>query len=103
MTNDKLAMTNMSMPNDSVLPPPRDFLSAQAESRSFARLRRRVLLTLLRQTFAHARFRLTLIVVLTSLLWGGMFWMFADGFSFLQATISNADTHARTVGSLFGP
>jgi ABC-2 type transport system permease protein len=82
--------------------PPRDFLSAQAESRSFARLRRRVLRTLLRQTFAHARFRLTLIVVLTGLLWGGMFWMFADGFTFLQSTISNAETHARTVGSLFG-
>ncbi|MBU4272524.1 MAG: hypothetical protein KKA28_11745 [Planctomycetes bacterium] len=79
-----------------------DFLSPQQEARAFGRARKRIFATLLRQTFAHSRFRVTLIVVLTSLLWGGMFWMFADGFWFLESTITQPDTHARAVGGVFG-
>ena len=45
---------------------------------------------------------MSLVLVLTLWLWGGMFWMFLDGFWFLQSTITHAETHARTVGAVFG-
>lgn len=73
----------------------------EAESRAFSRLRWRILGTVCRQAVSHGRFRVSLVVVLTSLLWGGMFWMFADGFTFLRATITHSETHARTVGVMF--
>ena len=83
-------------------PPLCDFLSAEDESRVFGRMRYRIARTLLRQTFSQARFRASLILVLTTILWGGMFWMFADGFWFLQSAIPHPETHARTVGAMFG-
>ena len=93
--------TIMRPPVLSSTPPP-DFLSPQQEARAFGRARNRTLATLLRQTFAHSRFRVTLVVVLTSLLWGGMFWMFTDGFWFLESMITQPDTHAQAVGGVFG-
>ncbi len=92
----------MSSPMPIASPPPNDFLSPQREARAFRRARNRILGTLLRQTFARSRFRVTLIVVLTSLLWGGMFWMFADGFSFLKSTITHPDNYAQAVGGVCG-
>lgn len=65
-------------------------------------MRFRVLATLLRQTLVHAWFRVALVVVLSTLLWGGMFWMFIDGFTFLQAMIPQSETHAHMVGAVFG-
>ncbi len=64
------------------------------------RLRRRLLATVLRQTFARARFRVSLVVTLTGVLWGGMFWMFYDGFQFLQST--GQEIYADSVHGLFG-
>ena len=64
-------------------------------------MRRRIIVALLRQLFAHSRFRISLIVVLTTLLWGGMFWMFDDGFSFLQSAFVYPETYAMAVGGLF--
>jgi ABC-2 type transport system permease protein len=80
----------------------REFISPEDEARAFERMRFRVLATLLRQTLVQSRFRVTLVVVLSALLWGGMFWMFIDGFTFLQATIPQPETHAKTVGAVFG-
>ncbi len=80
------------------LPP--DFLPVPAEARVFGRLRRRLLATVLRQTFARARFRVSLVVTLTGVLWGGMFWMFYDGFQFLQST--GQEIYADSVHGLFG-
>ncbi len=86
-------------------PPPSalrpDFLSPEDEARAFARMRRRIIVALLRQLFAHSRFRISLIVVLTTLLWGGMFWMFDNGFSFLQSAFVYPETYAMAVGGLF--
>jgi ABC-2 type transport system permease protein len=76
-------------------------LSVEAEARVFRRMRRRVLATLLRQMFMHSRFRVTLVVVLTSLLWCGMFWMFGDGFWFLQSSIACPETYSLAVGGMF--
>jgi ABC-2 type transport system permease protein len=90
-----------ALPPSAFAPPPSDFLSAGDESRAFAMLRRRILTTLLWQTLARSRFRVSLVVVLTSLLWGGMFWMFRDGFDFLQTNFTS-DLHAQAVGLVFG-
>jgi len=83
-------------------PPLGDFLSAEDESRVFGRMRYRIARTLLRQTFSQARFRASLVLALTALLWIGLFWMFADGFRFLQSAIPHPETHARTVGAVLG-
>lgn len=80
----------------------RDFPPVEDEARAFGHMRRRILTTLLRQMFSHSRFRVTLVVVLTSLLWGGMFWMFANGFTFLQSAITNQETYALAMGRMFG-
>ena len=81
--------------------PPSEFLSASDESRAFAKVRRRILTTLLRQTLSRSRFRVSLVVVLTSQLWAGMFWMFREGFNILQSTFTS-DLHAQAVGVVFG-
>lgn len=75
---------------------------AENEARAFRRMRYGILSTLLRQTLAESRFRVSLVVVLTLWLWGGIFWMFLDGFWFLQSTINHGETYARAVGALFG-
>jgi ABC-2 type transport system permease protein len=64
-------------------------------------MRHRVVAAMLRQLFAHSRFRVSLILVLTSLLWGGMFWMFGEGFSFMQSAFVYPETYTLAVGSLF--
>jgi len=82
--------------------PDREWLPAEEEARVFGRLRWRVLATLLRQMFSHSRFRVSLVVVLTSLLWGSMFWMFANGFSFLQSAITSSETYSLAMSRVFG-
>jgi ABC-2 type transport system permease protein len=84
-----------------VASPAGDFLPVPAEARAFRRMRRRVLATMLRQLFAHSRFRMTLVVVLTSLLWGSMFEMCGYGFWFLQSAIASPETYAMAVGGMF--
>jgi len=74
----------------------------QEEARAFWRMRWRLVRTLLGQTFSRARFRLTLILVLSLLLWAGLFWLFADGFWFLKSAITHPETHDKTVRAVFG-
>ncbi len=73
-----------------------------AEAAAFWRMRQRFIRTFLRQTFSGSRFRLALIAVLSGLLWGGLFWLFADGFRFLKAGIPHPDTYDETVRAVFG-
>ena len=82
--------------------PLKEFLSPEAEARAFGRMRFRVLVTLGRQLLAQSRFRVALVVVLSTLLWGSMFWMFREGFMFVRYTVPQAETHARTIGAVFG-
>jgi ABC-2 type transport system permease protein len=58
--------------------------------------------TVLVQTFSRARFRLALIVLLSALLWSALFWLFADGFRFLEKSIPSPDLHDETVRAVFG-
>ncbi|MBN2476769.1 MAG: hypothetical protein JXB62_19320 [Pirellulales bacterium] len=80
-----------------------DFLLPQDEARAFWRLRYRLAANGLRQTFAVARLRLTLILALSLLLWLGLFWLFADGFRLLRKFgILHPETLDQTVRAVFG-
>jgi ABC-2 type transport system permease protein len=79
-----------------------DFLPPQDEARAFWRMRLQTARTLARQAFAEARFRLSLIALLSLTLWLGLYWLFADGFAFLHATIQDDATYDRTIGTVLG-
>ncbi len=79
-----------------------EFISPGDETAVFRRMRRRILITVAWQTLSQSRFRVALVTALTALLWGGMFWMFNDGFGFLKTIIPDRDTHARTISAVFG-
>lgn len=81
--------------------PPTDFLPPQREAQAFGRMRNRMLATIMRQALARSRFRVTLVAFLTSLLWGCMFWMFADGFFFIEQTISHPGMYSQAVCGVF--
>jgi ABC-2 type transport system permease protein len=92
------------LPPSPFRPPPSSFPrppSVAAEARVFRRMRHRVLATVLRQMFVHARFRVTLVILLTSLLWGGMFWMFGEGFTYLHSSIDCPETFSYAIGGMF--
>lgn len=77
-------------------------LSPQAEAAAFWRMRRRMVTTVLRQTSERARLRLTLVILLSGSLWLALFWLFADGFTFLEDTIPGPDLFDQTVRAIFG-
>ncbi len=81
--------------------PVRELLSPEAEARAFWRMRRRAVSTVLRQTFSEARLRLSMIVLLSAVLWAILFCVFFDGFRFLRSTIPG-DLHEETVRIVFG-
>ncbi len=77
------------------LPPPE-------EAAVFWLLRRRQLATALRQAFREGRLRLSLVALLSFVLWGGLYLLFADGFRFLKVTIADPGLHDQTVRAVFG-
>lgn len=81
---------------------PREFLPPEDEALAFWRMRWRVGSALLRQMLAQSRFRVGLVVVLTTSLWGAMFWMFYCGFEQLQSAIPQPETHLNMVRAMFG-
>ncbi len=83
-------------------PPDKEFLSAENESVAFWRMRWRIARTHLRQILAESRFRATLVVVLSLLLWCGLLIMFLDGFWFLRSAIPHPETHDEMVRGVFG-
>ncbi len=76
-------------------------VSRRDEARAFWQMRGRIARTLLRQSLARSRFRLALVTVLGSLLWGGMFWLAVDAFYFLKTTIPDPVAFGGTVRSIF--
>ena len=81
--------------------PNREFLSFEGESLAFWRLRFWLVKTQIRQTIAQARFRAMLIIVLSSVLWCGLFWLFKDGFEYIRLQISHPETHDQLVQAIF--
>ncbi len=49
-----------------------------------------------------ARFRFSLIGLLSAVLWGVLFWLFYDAFTFLRTAIPAPDLHDDTVQAVFG-
>ena len=76
-------------------------LSAPEEARVFWRLRMRIAVNIWRQALREARFRMSLVTLLTGILWVGLFALFAGGFHFLKATIPDAVTHDETARAIF--
>lgn len=79
-------------------------LSGADEARVFRWLRRRLAANSLRQALRQSRLRLSLVAVLTGILWVGLFALFAEGFQFLNVMIPDRVTHddtARAVFSIF--
>lgn len=86
-------------------PPPSavyDLVRPADEAAAFFRLRWRIVSAIVRQGLAEARLRLLLIAVLSSLLWLALFWLFHDGFQFLETAIPYPDLHEKTVQAIFG-
>ncbi len=81
--------------------PTSEFLSAEDESAVFWRLRRRIASTQLWQIFVQARFRASLIVLLSFFLWSGLFIIFLEGFKFLRLAIPHPETHDEIVRVIF--
>jgi ABC-2 type transport system permease protein len=58
--------------------------SPEAESRGFIRLQWRIVRTQLAQGFAASRLRYGLVIVLSALLWFGLFYLVRQGFDFMR-------------------
>lgn len=80
---------------------PARLLAPEVEASLFWRLRRRLTTNQIRQAVRQSRLRVALAVVLSMLLWFGLYVMFADGFHFLATTIQHPETHDQTVGVVF--
>jgi ABC-2 type transport system permease protein len=81
-----------------------ELLSGPDEARLFRGLRRKIADNTLRQALRHSRLRLSLVTLLTGILWIGLFALFAEGFQFLNVMIPDRVTHddtARAVFSIF--
>jgi hypothetical protein len=78
-----------------------NLISPEEESRAFWRLRYYIGRTLVRQMLSQARFRAILVLVLSTVLWGGLFWLFSDGFQYLRTVIPHAETHDQLVQAVF--
>lgn len=78
-----------------------ELISPQQETAAFWRLRLRLTRRILLETLATARLRLCLVLVLSSFLWLGLFWLFDDAFRFLSMTIPSPELHQWTVQKIF--
>ena len=74
-------MTTAAAPSPARVPSP------EAESRGFLRLEWRILRAQLAQGMATSRLRYALVIVLSVLLWFGLFDLVRRGFHFMQETL----------------
>ncbi len=72
----------------------------EAQSRGFRRLEWRVLRTQLVQGFATSRLRYALVIVLSLLLWFGLFHLVREGFLFMKGTLP-LRIHEQVVQAIF--
>jgi len=88
-------------PQSGAVAPGGAFLPVGEEALVFWQMRRRLVATMLRQTFSRARFRLSLILLLSLVLWLGLFCLFAEGFRFLSTAMPQTETYDQTVRAMF--
>lgn len=76
--------------------------SPEAEARAFWRMRWRLVANALRQTLAQARLRVLLVLCLSALFWGGLFFLFLEAFEFLTLSLRHVPTRDHLVQIIFG-
>jgi ABC-2 type transport system permease protein len=82
--------------------PVRPLVPPEREAHAFWRMRLRLARARLVQTLRAARFRLSIIFLLSGVLWGILFWLFYHAFDFLQTAIPAPDLRDETVQVVFG-
>lgn len=80
----------------------RELLSGSDEARWFRWLRLKIGANHLRQALRQSRLRVSLVTLLTAVLWLGLFQLFAEGFQFLSVMIPDRVTHDDTARAVFG-
>lgn len=76
-------------------------LNATTERDLFQRLRLRHGTRLIGELLLRSRLRVTVVALLTCVFWGGMFWVFYEGFGILDSAISHAPTKAQTIHAIY--
>ncbi len=76
-------------------------LDAATERDLFQKLRLQHGLRLLADLLAKSRLRVSVVAILTCVFWGGMFWVFLEGFKVLDSAISHEATKAQTIHAIY--
>ncbi|HOP76683.1 MAG: hypothetical protein WBH86_03175 [Thermogutta sp.] len=79
-----------------------DLPSQQAEARAFRQVWLRMARTVVKQALVTAWLRIWLIILLGGGLWLGLFWVFAEGFQFLETAIPYSDLVEQIIRYVFG-
>ena len=76
-------------------------LNATAERDLFQRLRFRYAARLVSQVMKTSRLRVSVVLLLTGIFWGGMFAIFLEGFDVLDTAISHEATKTQTIHAIY--
>jgi len=79
-----------------------DLPSPQREAQAFRQVWLRMSRTVVMQALASAWLRIWLVILLGGALWLGLFWVFAEGFRFLQTAIPYSDLVEQIIRYVFG-
>ena len=71
------------------------------ERNLFHRIRTLHLLRTIEERLAKSRFRVLVVLLLTCVFWGGMFWIFVEGFRVLDSAIAHEATKAQTIHAIY--
>lgn len=80
--------------------PPR-LMSEQLEAEAFWRLRKLTFLRSASEALRTSRLRVSLVLVLSVVFWGGLYVLFYEGFEFLSTAIGHPGTHRETVQAIY--
>lgn len=77
-------------------------VSPTEEAQVFWRLRRRLLANRFRQALSRARLRVALVVFLSAVFWGALYFLCEQGFDFLRSALGNWESLDQFVGRMLG-
>jgi len=83
-------------------PSPPALASLSAEAWAFWLLRWQRSRWAVRLVLQESRLRLALVLILSLVLWGVIFWLCLDGFQFLRSAVAHSPTHDQIVQYVFG-
>ena len=95
---------SLSLPASDAAPPAAEsseLPDSATEAAIFWELRRQLISTVLNQALQTSRLRLYLLVVLTAVFWGALFWMFSEGFLLLRTYVKSPGMQAQTVHMIY--